>query len=319
MGLFKKDLTIRLNGDMGENLIERVSHQAIKADTYVIVPVNTEAVLVVNGTDQRILQSGKHEIAKPKGEKKIDIDVTFINTEVRMQSMWGTPSRIEFIDGETEMPAYLGASGTVVFEINNTMKVYKRLLGTGGIADVKALIAYLKSTISVNVKDIFARKLIAEKVNYFDLADNVKELAIEIKAELMTSFEEYGVAIIEFTVDNLVFPDEIKQIRSKLMAEKYVLKQKGTSHEELRAQEIEKETQERESNERITISVAESARPIVMGAGGSFCADCGVSMPIGSKFCSSCGSTQGSSRICKKCNTVVIAGSNFCQKCGEQV
>ncbi len=318
MGIFNNDLIIRLDSGMGDNLVVRSAHRDVKVDAYLMVPVNTEAVVVVNGTDMKIMQSGKHEIAKPKGEKKIDIDITFINNEVRLQSLWGTPSHIEFIDVDTKMPAYLGASGTVVFEINNTMKVYKRLLGTGKIADVKSLVSFLKSIISLNVKDIFARKLVDEGTSYFDLASDVKNLSEQLEVELTDSFDEYGVVLKAFTIDNIVFPEDIKATRIKLMEERYMLQQKDTSHAQLRKEELEIDKEERDSNERVVTKVAEATRPVAQ-SNTVFCGNCGISMPVGSKFCGNCGEAQGMSRVCSSCSTVVAPGSKFCQTCGKEI
>ena len=289
MSLFHREKVIMLERSMGDDLILRRKLRDTKDNIVLIVAANTEAIVTIDGGDMKIMRSGRHSIIRPKGTKIIkDLDVAFVNNEVRMQSLWGTPSHIEFIDIDTDMPAHLGASGSVVFEINNTMKIYKRLLGTGKYADVQSVISFLKNTISMNVKDIFARKLITEKISYFDIATDVKKLSADIADEIRASFDEYGVSITNFTVDNLVFPQDIIDLRKKIMAERYILKQSETSHSKLRDEAKDDAREERASAERIISSAAQVPSKQVPSK-QVFCKECGVSLPVGSKFCSSCG------------------------------
>lgn len=282
MSLFNKEKVIMIERSMGDDLILRRKLRNSKDNIVLIVAANTEAVVTIDGGDMKIMRSGRHDIVRSKGSKVIiDLDVAFVNSEARMQSVWGTPSYIEFIDIETGMPAHLGASGSVVFEINNTMKIYKRLLGTGKYADVKSIISFLKNTISMNVKDIFARKLITEQMSYFDIAADVKKLSADIREELKSNFDEYGLSITSFTVDNLVFPQDIIEIRKKLMAERYMHKQKEANHSRLRDDSKNDARKEHESIER-SISADASITHVI-------CKDCGVPLPIGSKFCPNCG------------------------------
>ncbi len=304
------------NSNMGNVLIQRAQLTDVTGTFDVTVKANTEAVVLMDGAVYGVLTAGKHTVQQ---NRKItaNVDVCFVNKTVRMSAYWGTPSKIEFKDSETNIPVSLGASGSVAFEIVNVLKLFERALGTEVNVDVAWLTDHLASTIAMEVKDILARKLVTERLSFFDLSTHIKQASKDIKGELADVFNQFGVVVTIFTIDNLAYPDHVKQLLEKMATDRYILAQKDTSHAQLHEEAREDKDKQLALQHRVVDAVAKSisndTTPPV-----HYCSSCGKEIPANSPFCPLCGTKQVHNVACSFCNATLNDEVIFCPKCGTR-
>lgn len=328
MGLFdkfgKKTEMVIENFDMRDNLVLRKCLDDVSADVVVQVMANTEAIALVNGAKYSVFKEGRHviELTKgAKGAKKMSVDVCYVNKTVRLPAFWGTPSKIDFIDADTSIPVSLGVSGQVIFEISNSVKIFERAMGTAGALDVGKMTDFLKTTISTEVKDILARKLTIEQLGFYSLSTEIKAVSKSVMDELKPKFDDYGTAIVEFTIDNLVYPQDIKDLMQQLAKDRYIMKQKDTSFSEARK---ERKEDKQKVYDLVKTAIEKSSDNDDKDKKQdkdekTFCSGCGKELDADSQFCPKCGKAQATYKTCPKCDKKLPLDAMFCSGCGESI
>ncbi|MEG1509400.1 MAG: SPFH domain-containing protein [Clostridia bacterium] len=327
MSLFKKDLEKKafkeaLNAEvvietkaMTNELIWQSPIKKFNVKTKLIVKANSEAIFLKNGEMVAVYErGGEYEIGEELDKKDLlSCDVYFVNKTVRQQILWGTPTKIDFQDAETGIYVSLGASGTLSFAIKNVQKVFGRMVGLSDGVTANKVSDFFRSKIALFVKDALAKKLVTEKIGFYAISTNIKNLSIELKNEFASEFDEYGIEVCDFTIDNLVYPEEIKKLMQDKAKEKYILREEGTSHTELRKNEREDEDKK--------LHIIEEA---VKGSGKAdssiFCQKCGAKLAENSKFCNICGANLSQKgKVCSGCGALVDDTAIFCNKCGRKL
>lgn len=310
MALFKKEQTIITCTAPQGTLIWESPIQNFAEETQLIVPPSTEAIFIQNGVILKVFAPGQYVLNEKTGGlfkkdvKILECRIYYVNKSVRTRAFWGTPSKIDYLDSKINMAVSLGASGSVVFELENALKVYQKLLGTGHLFTADHVSDFFRSKIAVEVKDALAEKLVKEKVSFFDLAADVKELGEQLKAILQPHFSEYGIRITDFSVDALAFPQEVKDVMKKYETERLINTIRETSYKEEVAADLERE--------KIRKNVGSERER------GLYCPYCGSNVPQGGRFCPICGKNILSKR-CPDCNTEIDAKAEFCLNCGRKI
>ena len=81
------------------------------------------------------LNSGSYEVFEDKSRRKCKnsaVEVIYLSKTARLKVMWGTKTRFDFRDPETDVPVKLGAHGEFEVQISNPRKAYMVLIGAEG-------------------------------------------------------------------------------------------------------------------------------------------------------------------------------------------
>lgn len=218
-------------------------------------------------------------------------EVYFINKTVQMAIKWGTPDKVRFIDPLTGVPLELGASGEMNIQVDNSRKLLIKLVGTmkgisweEGPGFTKSLQASFRPLITNAVKTNLSTVIKNEAIDILEIDEKLDLLSNHLKEKIVPGFEEYGLTIPQFYVNQVVLPEDdpnFKRIRElhtitlqtrMLQAEATVKTAKAQSEtmyrtaEEQSKAEIEKARREAELERQTTeteIAKREAERKII--------------------------------------------------------
>jgi len=150
-------------------------------------------------------------------------EVYFINKTVQMAIKWGTPEKVRFIDPLTGTPLQLGASGEMNVQVSNARKLLVKLVGTTngiswdeGTGLTKSLQASFRPLITNAVKVNLASVIRDEAIDLLEIDQKLDLISATLRKAILPGFEEYGLTIPQFYVNNVVLPEDdpnFKRIR----------------------------------------------------------------------------------------------------------
>lgn len=150
-------------------------------------------------------------------------EVYFINKTVQMSIKWGTPDKVRFIDPLTGVPLELGASGEMNLQVQNARKLLVKLVGTtNGIAWgegdslTKSIQASFRPLIVNAVKTNLPAVIKSEAIDLLEIDEKLDLISANLREKIVAGFEEYGLTIPQFYVNNIVLPEDdpnFKRIR----------------------------------------------------------------------------------------------------------
>ncbi len=251
-------------------------------------------------------------------------DVYFLSTRMQLNQRWGTATPITIRDkdfGAVRLRAY----GIYSYHITNPKLFIQKVSGTIELYRVSELEGQLRNTIVGRMTDAFAES----KVPFLDMAANQVELGELIAKHLGPAFDDLGVGLDSFVVENLSLPEELQ----KRLDERIGMNMIGDMRQYTQYQ-VAQSMPIAAANEGGGVAgigaglgagmvMAQSmmgamqpgmggapppqANPVAPGpapapaAGGSapaagaeskFCIECGKPMPKRARFCSECGAKQ---------------------------
>ena len=142
-------------------------------------------------------------------------EVYFINKTTQMAVKWGTPDKLRFIDPLTGVPLQLGASGTLNLLADDSRKLVVKLVGTmRGISwddregFAQSLSESFRPLIANEVRTNLSQILYDEAIDILEIDAYLELISSKLRESLVPGFEEYGLAIPQFYVTNVVLPED---------------------------------------------------------------------------------------------------------------
>jgi membrane protease subunit (stomatin/prohibitin family) len=244
-------------------------------------------------------------------------DVYFFSTRVQTGQRWGTQQPITIRDREFGA-VRLRAFGMFGFRVTNPAVFQANVGGTDAEYTVSQIEPQLKNAIISGFTQAFANA----NVPFLDMAANQGHLATQIAAAVQPAFEQLGLKLETFTVENLSLPDELQKRLDERISMN-IIGDMRTYTAFQAAQSIPIAA----ANEGGLAGLAAGlgagaglggaiagAMAGAMGAPGApgaavpptrvatpveptgetkFCINCGAKLPAVAKFCSACGTPQG--------------------------
>ena len=134
-------------------------------------------------------------------------DVYFYSTRLQLNQKWGTANPITIRDKEFGA-VRIRAFGIYSYKIADPKTFYLNISGTREIYTVADLEGQLRNTIVSSITDLFGESGIA----FLDMAANQDELGARLKAKVEPMFQQYGLALDRFQVENVSLPEELQKI-----------------------------------------------------------------------------------------------------------
>lgn len=188
--------------------------------TQLIVHENQEAIFFMNGQALDTFGPGRHTLEtqnipfltkilnRVTGDKSpFHCEVYFINKTEHMNIKWGTDSRVQYIEPTYGFPLSIGASGEMALRAEDGRKLLIKLVGTESYLGQQQLVTYFRSFLMTRVKAYIAQVMKANKINIFEIDENLGVFSNSIKNLLTNDFAEYGVALEQFFVTTILKPD----------------------------------------------------------------------------------------------------------------
>ena len=166
-------------------------------------------------TENMPLLSKAYEL--PTGRQNaFHAEVYFINKTVQMGLKWGTDSRVNFIEPQTQLPIDIGASGEMNLQVVDSAKLFIKLVGTmSGISwdsqgsnFTKTLKNSFRPHILTTVKTHLASVIQQEEIDILNIDQHLEKLSEALGKKVSAGFEEFGLSVPHFYVSNIVLPGE---------------------------------------------------------------------------------------------------------------
>lgn len=192
--------------------------------TQLIVHESQEAIFFMNGQALDLFGPGRHTLETqniPKigkilnratgDETPFHCEVYFINKTEQIAIKWGTDSKVQYIDPTYGFPLSIGASGEMSIRAEDGRKLLLKLVGTESYLERANLVGFFRSFLMARAKTFIAQVMKANSINIFEIDENLVSFSEAIKNLLIPDFAEYGIALEQFFITNIVKPDGEKQ------------------------------------------------------------------------------------------------------------
>jgi len=134
-------------------------------------------------------------------------DVYFFATRLQVNQHWGTGTPITIRDKDFGVVRLRGY-GIYSYRVSDPRTFFIKVSGTRDVYRVADLEGQLRNTIIGRMTDTFAESTIP----FIDMAANQVELGQKIAEQLQPTFNDLGLALDTFVVQNLSLPDELQKL-----------------------------------------------------------------------------------------------------------
>jgi len=152
-----------------------------------------------------MLKSWKYEFNSP-----FKAEVYFVSTRQFTDLKWGTSNPIMMRDSEFGM-VRLRAFGAYSMRVADPGIFMKEIVGTKGSFDTDSITGQLRDF----VVNRFTDALGALKIPALDLASNYISISQSLQARLSPDFQQYGLGLTSFLIQNISLPPEVEAAMDK--------------------------------------------------------------------------------------------------------
>ena len=328
-------------------------------NSQLIVHETQEAVFFLNGQPLDLFGSGRYTLETQNipllrkvinlptgGESAFHCEVYFINKTEQMAIRWGTDSRVQYVEPTYGFPLSVGANGEMSLRAADSVKLLTRLVGTESVLSRDALTTYFRMFLMTKVKTYMAQTLREQKINIFEIDEQLLSFSDALKEKLSPDFADYGISLERFFVSSIVKPDgneqyeKFKELHFRQyadIAEAKLRQQVSVIEQETEKQKTVIQAQgiaQKRSIEGYTyqqergFDVAEKAASNE-GAGNFSSAGIGLGMMagvgstvggmVGNAFQNAAGNAASADSFCENCGARIVPGVAFCENCGAAV
>ena len=192
--------------------------------TQLIVHESQEAIFFMNGQALDLFGAGRYTLEtqnipmigkvlnRATGDKSpFHCEVYFINKTEQMSIKWGTDSKVQYIEPTYGFPISIGASGEMSLRADNARKLLLKLVGTENFLGQQKLVSFFRAFLMTRVKTYIAQVMKSNAINIFEIDENLTSFYESIRKLLIADFADYGIALEQFLITNIVKPDGDRQ------------------------------------------------------------------------------------------------------------
>lgn len=218
---------IKYEGD-NSTFIWKYPNEDFNCMAELIVHESQEAIFFANGQCADTFGPGRYKLDAQNipiltnlinlatGVSVFHCEVYFINKTVQMSVKWGTDSKVRFNEPTLGVPVEIGASGEMNLSVSDGRKLLLKLVGTmNGIAwnaegtgFTKSLQTSLKPLISTAVKANLSSAIKQKEIDIIEIDEHLLDLSEILREKIVPGFEEYGLTIPQFYINNVVLPEQ---------------------------------------------------------------------------------------------------------------
>lgn len=188
--------------------------------TQLIVHESQEAIFMMNGQALDLFGAGRYTLETqniPLLSKYINrttndktpfhCEVYFINKTEQMAIKWGTDSKIQFVEPTYNFPLSIGASGEMSLRAEDSRKLLLKLVGIERDLSQSKLTLYFRAFLMTKVKSYIAQVIKEQRINIFEIDEQLNSLSTVLHNMLVSDFKEYGISLERFFVTTIAKPD----------------------------------------------------------------------------------------------------------------
>lgn len=189
-----------------------------------IVHESQEALFYMNGQALDLFGPGRHTLKSQNipmignvvklatdGVSPFHCEVYFINKTEQMAILWGTDSKIQYMEPTYNFPISIGASGEMTLIAEDSRKLLLKIVGTEEYLGQQQIVEKFRAFLMTKVKSYIAQIIREKKINIFEIDERLMEFSDALHQMLIPDFKEYGVRLERFFVTTIVKPDGERQ------------------------------------------------------------------------------------------------------------
>jgi len=204
----------------------KYTRQNISTGSQLIVNEAQEALLFKDGLAFDLFPSGKYSLDTenmplltgmmklPFGRKTpFSTEIWFVNKAYALDIKWGTTSPVQIQDPRYGVFIPLRSYGQFGIRIADTKKFLIKLVGTMSIFDKTHLTQYFRGVYMTRVKDALSSYLVHQKVSILEVNAYLEELSGHMRAKISPDFDDYGIELVNFYVNDVSVPENDPAVR----------------------------------------------------------------------------------------------------------
>ena len=328
--------------------------------TQLIVNESQEAVLFKSGKALDVFQSGRHTLDTANipilnsiinipfgGRSPFTAEVWYINKVSILDVKWGTATPIQLQDPKYSVFIPVRAYGQFGIRIMESKRFLVKLVGTLPVFDKNNMVKYFRGLYLTKAKDAIASFLVHEQISIMEINAYIEEISDFLKEKMLPVFEEYGIELLNFYVNDISVPEEdiaVKKLKEAL-AKKAEMNIIGYSYQQERSFDT---LESAAKNPGTPAHVMGAGLGLGMGLtfgeavghqfgrisknlnaseeGKKSCQNCGAVIPKDKRFCPDCGFDTNKAKkengvsaiVCSNCGFKSNSKSKFCPECGRK-
>lgn len=227
-----------------EELVYKFPFNNLTLGSVLTVNESQEAYFFKNGILCDSFTAGRHILSSSNipilqklinlpsgGETTFMAEVWFISKLDKRNMFWGAGG-LRVIDPYFQIPIKLSTRGQYGIRISDGGLFLKKLIGTIGFANTELIEEQFRSDVVEAVKVSIARFMKDNNININELGSEYRNLSKTISRELQQTFDQYGVQLLNFNIEDINFDETDKGYQTVMdgIAEQARLSKLGISY-----------------------------------------------------------------------------------------
>lgn len=325
--------------------------------TQLIVNESQEAILLKGGKICDVFRAGRHTLSTDNlpilskvvnlpfgGRSPFTAEVWFINRAFTLDVKWGTATPIQLQDPKYKVFVPVRAFGQFGIQIEDAQKFLVKMVGTLPQFDKSTLLKFFRGVYLTKSKDAIASYLVHKCISVLEINAYLDEISSFLKERMAPLFDEYGIRLTSFYVNDINIPEEdnaVQQLK-KALAKRAEMDIVGYSYQQERSFDTLEGAAMNPGSMQSGFIGAGIGLGMGVGVGGAMgqqfgnlahnintvetknCPKCNAAIEKTARFCNRCGHDteavpQKTNAIkCSSCGASLTAESKFCMECGKR-
>lgn len=315
-----------------------VENKEIKMGAQLTVREGQVAVFVNEGQLADVYEPGRYELitenmpilTKIKSWKygfnsPFKAEVYFISTRQFTDQKWGTTNPVMMRDQDFGM-LRIRAFGIYSFKVSEPTVFLKEVFGTSASFSTEEITSHLKKKIVSQLSDLLAES----NIPALDFSRYYDELSHQGMEKLKMPFNQFGLDIKTFAIENISLPPEVEEAMDKRTSMGVLGNMQ--QYAQYQAAEAMRDAANNPSGNMASAGVGMGAG---MAMGQMFsqnmqntqnnnptkvCPHCQSNVPLDAKFCPNCGKAPEVKKVpCSNCGHLNEEEAKFCSGCGQSL
>lgn len=227
-----------------EELVYKFPFNNISLGSVLTVNESQEALFFKSGVLCDTFGAGRHTLSTANlpvlnklvnlpsgGDTTFMAEVWFVSKLDKRNMFWGTGG-LRIIDPYFQIPIKISARGQYGVRISDSALFLKKLIGTLAYVTTELVEELFRIDVIETVKVSIAKFMKENNVNINELGVSYKELSKAIAKDLQIVYDEYGVELLNFNVEDISFDENDKGYQTVMegVAEQAKLSKLGVSY-----------------------------------------------------------------------------------------
>ena len=193
----------------------------IKIGSQLIVGEGQQAIFVKGGQALDCFDPGTHTLVTGNiplidklinlpfgGDTPFSAEVWFVNTTVKRDLKWGTPSPIPLMDATLGFPVSARAFGKWGAKIDDVRSFVTQVVGTQSGASSDKIHSYFIGQIVQSFSKFLSGVIARGEASILQVSALMTELSNEASRDISDELSKFGVNLVNFNIESINIPDE---------------------------------------------------------------------------------------------------------------